>query len=775
MTNEKDKKLLSFPRSILLIILLFIFLIFIKNLAFWSKSQTFIGGDTAVFTLYINSLAERITNLSQIFGFKDNFFFWNQNYMAGIPTLSVIDLGVVYPPNIIVALFSRLTGGLLSVSFLYTVSLFSHLAFGSFFVYKILAKHWSLDVFSSLAGALIWTFIGFNTEFLSASNIMLTGSYLPVCVYFALNIVKDKKNRDFFLLFLFLALSFLVGYTMLSLIILAVCSIIIIFFQENANKAVRIKSIKMLILGLSLITLPIISPLYFSSLINFPYSVRTSMTAEGFVQNPAQFSEIIESFTPRNTPFNNSNNRYPTFLYFSLVGIVILLQAKNKKGLISERKNRLMFFIGLGGLIFCLGKVTSIPTMAYFFLPGINLFRRLQVFSIVPGFIFCLFVGLAFKSALEEKNHSKILYSIIAGFIILGLFQLISIAFPGLEQSAINFTALQQTLGTPLLVLVIVLLAFSLFHFSPRVGTYLILFALLIEAGTLVSGKFYINSKVNLQKLFGPNIIVNNLQSLVKPSERVDLTGTLNSYSTDFLNLEQTAGYVSLASRYGVIINEAFINSNYKAENLRNILGVKYMVRKVAAVEPSWPRIGVATQNEREPVFYYFNGVSSQVEPELDGTQFAIYQNPSALNRVYLASEVKPFDQTEKVLLEIQGLENPKSVFIKPIDIKGSVSKDGTAEIVDYKRNYVKVFVKAEGQTFLANSTAYYPGWKVKINGNKTNLIQTNWFMFGVYVPPGENTVEFYYVPYGINAGAAYLITSLAVWVVFKKKLLSVI
>lgn len=774
-TNETNKKQSRFFDPILLIIILFIFLIFVKNLAFWSKSQTFIGGDTVIYSLYIASLAEKITHLSQIFSLKDSFFLWNPSYMIGIPTLSVVDIGVLYPPNIIIALIAKLTGSLINVFPLYMISLLLHLAFGGFFIFKILRKHWNLDDFSSLAGALIWTFIGFNIEFIPASSIFLAGSYLPACVYFSFNLVRNKRSRDFFLLFLLLSLSFLVGYPMVSLLITIIVFVLTIFLPENSDKKTKINSLKVLLIGLFLITIPIISPLYFSSFINFSYSYRTTLSADGFVLYPAQFSDLIESVVPKNTPFNNLNNRFPNYLYLSLVGIILLLQTKNKKEILTERKNRLLLFIGILGLIFCLGKVTSIPTISYFFLPGINLFRRLSVFSIIPGFVFCLFSGLAFKSALEEKKHSKIVYLIIGGFIILGLFQLISIALSGQKEPIINFTAIQQTIGTPILILVFLFLAFSLFNFSPRMGIYLVIFTLLLEAGTVVSSKFFINSKQNFIKIFVSNILTKNLQNLVKPSERVELTGSQNSYNTDFLNLEQTAGYLSLASKYGVSITEAFTNNLYNSKNLRDILGAKYLVRKIVPPEPSLEKIIVMTQNEREPDFFYFSFISLQWEPELNNTQFAIYINHSALKRVYLASEIKPFDQTEKILNEIEKLQDPKNVFIKNEDIKGNVSKEGEAEILEYKRNYLKASVKAGGQTFLANSTAYYPGWKVKINGHKTNLIQTNWFMFGVFVPPGENIIEFYYVPYGINAGIIYIITSLAIWVAFKKKLLSVI
>jgi len=90
----KDKKTL-------LLISSFILLIFIRSIAFWSREQTFIFGDTAIYALYLTALSE---NLFTIFSPTQNFFLWNQNYLSiGMPTLSIIDLGYLYPPNIILA------------------------------------------------------------------------------------------------------------------------------------------------------------------------------------------------------------------------------------------------------------------------------------------------------------------------------------------------------------------------------------------------------------------------------------------------------------------------------------------------------------------------------------------------------------------------------------------------------------------------------------------------------------------------------------------------
>lgn len=767
---KKNNKKAALPLKILVAIVSFIFLIFIRNFAFWSKSQTFIFGDTAVYALYITSLAKNIT---QLFNLKNNFLIWNPSYLAvGLPTLSIIDLGVFYPPNLIIALIAKIGGDPTSTFSLYTLSLFLHLAFGSFFTSKILKDHWQLDNLSSLIGGLIWLFTGFNLENIAASSIFLTGSYLPVCVYFSLSLVKNKNAKNLFLLFTFLALSFLVGYPIVSLITLLVSTTIILFLLKNLNKVTVIKFIKTLLLWFFLVTIPIIAPLYVSSLINLSYSVRsTTLSLDGFLQNPAEFSEVTEPIIPQNTPFNNLSAINPNYLYFSLVGLMVLIQAGDKLKILKDKKNILFILMGFLGLILSLGKTTSLPALTYFLLPAANLFRRLSVFSIIPSFVFCLLVAQAIKPALRNKKISKILLSLIACLaIILIVSRAINILFSNRQVTVINLPALYQSLGLTFIVIITTLLAFRLYHSLPRLGLFLLFFALLIEGGTVVSTKVYINSQIDPKKIFGPNSLTKEIQRLVKPSERVDILENQNSYSTDFLEIEQTDGYLALASNYGVFINDALNNKMYQPKNLRDILGVKYLVRKSIPPEPNWEKILSLSQNEKEPEFFSFNGTTREWEPEPKDTKYTIYKNPSSLARVYLASAIKTFEQTKEVLKEIENLENSKTVFVREKDLKEKITGQGEVEILEYKRNYLKAKTKTAGPSFLANSTGYYPGWWAKINGKLAKPIQANWFMMGVYLPKGESLVEFFYVPYGILAGLIYVIFSLMFWFIIGKK-----
>ena len=343
------------------------------------------------------------------------------------------------------------------------------------------------------------------------------------------------------------------------------------------------------------------------------------------------------------------------------------------------------------------------------------------------------------------------------------------------DKSPFNFTYLYQSLFLTTLITVVAYFALLYVKENYRIAQAVLVIALLIEAGTNVSSKVYLNSQVDPSRIFKPNTLITTLQKAVKPMERVDVLHTQHSYNTDFLNLEQTQGYLSLASRYGVEINEAFNNPDYKKENLRSIVGVKYIVSKSKIDDQALKEVATIKQNGLDPEFFIFNYTSLAWEKEDLSATYAIYQNDNILPRVYLAKSISTANiQTKEILKFIEKFETPKTVILNLTDTQGKgISESGTVTIEEYSRNFLKAKVENEGDAFLANSTGYYPGWWASVNGKIVKPLQTNWFMMGIFLPPGSNTVEFFYIPYGLIASMVYLLISGIFWLLKGPKILT--
>lgn len=759
-----------------IVIAAFVSLVFMRNLAFWSPSQTFIFGDTAIYALQLTTLAK---NLGTIFRLKDSIFLWNPNYLSvGIPSLSVVDMGWLYPPNWIVAFTAWITGNPLNVFPLYTLSILLHITVSAYFVYLLLKRHWNLTEYYALIGAFIWVFSGFVAEFSAAAPIMIAGSYLPLCLYLTMKSATTKSVPAYLLFFIFTAFSFLIGYPMVSILVYAFCVLFRFFLKPEITKATIIKELKYHALGLATITLPIISPLYFQSFLNLGSTVRASLNLEGFLQNPTPLLNIPEPLLPKNTFFNTLDRVNQIFLYFSLVGVVLLLQSGLNKSFFSDKKNTIILLLGLNGLIISLGAVTFLPSLLYYSLPFLNVFRRLSVFTVVPSFCFSIIVAQLAKSALESKSLSKALIfwvKVVALLIVYS--QVLNILYSDLkDQNPFNSTNLYQSIFLTALITGLTITALVYKSLNLRLAKIILVIALLTEAGTVVSSKFYLNSKIDPSRILRPSAVISAIKKQIKPMERVDLVGTpQHTYSTDFLNLEQVQGYTSMASQYGVAIDGALNGSpNYDKTNLIKILGIAYFVGKGENDYSGLTKIGSFKQSVevKNQEFFTFNDVASAWEPVPPGTAYSIYGIANVFPRAYLAAGIRETESQSKEILEAIGkLSDPKTVFINTKDVQSVNIAPGQVEILEYSRNYLKIKTVSDGVSFLANSTGYYPGWELRVNGERKKPIEVNWFMLGSYLPKGENIVEFFYLPYGLIAGLLYFTLAILGWLLFRLKL----
>ena len=91
------------------------------------------------------------------------------------------------------------------------------------------------------------------------------------------------------------------------------------------------------------------------------------------------------------------------------------------------------------------------------------------------------------------------------------------------------------------------------------------------------------------------------------------------------------------------------------------------------------------------------------------------------------------FDLKEKVVLE----KNP--------GIDSSKLSTGSAEIISYQSNNIVIKAKTENESILVLTDNFYPGWKVKVNGEEKELLRADYTFRAVTIPDGESTIEFYF------------------------------
>lgn len=141
----------------------------------------------------------------------------------------------------------------------------------------------------------------------------------------------------------------------------------------------------------------------------------------------------------------------------------------------------------------------------------------------------------------------------------------------------------------------------------------------------------------------------------------------------------------------------------------------------------------------------------------LDGIE--VYRNPRALPRARLVSRAqtmdreamfarmrqKDFDPATDALLE----SAPKA------PLPSSDRPAGGARITHYSGNRVTVEADAAAPCVLVLADAYYPGWRVRVDGVPAELFPVYTVFRGVVLAPGKHTVTFVFAPASFRVGLA--------------------
>jgi hypothetical protein len=144
--------------------------------------------------------------------------------------------------------------------------------------------------------------------------------------------------------------------------------------------------------------------------------------------------------------------------------------------------------------------------------------------------------------------------------------------------------------------------------------------------------------------------------------------------------------------------------------------------------------------------------------PLIYDKEVRIYENPFALDRAFVANEIRKagsYEEAQEMTLG-EGFDPKKTVVIEEKVPPGFGSGNGSsvAVIREYRPNRVVVEVDAQSEGVLVLSDVYYPGWRVKVNGEERRLLRVDGLIRGVFVEKGRSVVEFRYLPLGFLVGS---------------------
>jgi len=153
-----------------------------------------------------------------------------------------------------------------------------------------------------------------------------------------------------------------------------------------------------------------------------------------------------------------------------------------------------------------------------------------------------------------------------------------------------------------------------------------------------------------------------------------------------------------------------------------------------------------------------------------------IYENPTALPRVFFARECVVADTQEGVLemMKGEGFDPEQKIYISRAEAEKietpssdkSPSPAGeplawTASFNEYTPNRITLETETDRYAFLVFSDNYYPGWKAFVDGREVPVLRVDHTLKGIAVEQGVHRIEFVFQPAVLTIGACISIGAL--------------
>ncbi len=131
---------------------------------------------------------------------------------------------------------------------------------------------------------------------------------------------------------------------------------------------------------------------------------------------------------------------------------------------------------------------------------------------------------------------------------------------------------------------------------------------------------------------------------------------------------------------------------------------------------------------------------------------FTIYRNRNTLPRAFLVGSVESVPDMNAVFERMAepGFDPSRLVVTsEPVPAFGDEGQDnvGEARVTERRLNSTRIDVRAERRCMLVLSDAYYPGWRVYLDGAPSTILPVYHAFRGVVVPEGEHEIVFEYDP----------------------------
>ena len=657
--------------------------------------------------------------------------FWNPAVYSGMPFLSVLYTGVLYPLNLVFFL-DNFTA---AFNWFYIL----HYVLLTLSVYALI-RYWGLSVGAALCSAVTALLSGFFLSLPGATSLFYSAVWLPSIFYWTQRCLRETKMSCFLGAVFCLACQTLGGSPEFCAL-----TVLTLFFWSLARAPEAGWGRKTLRNGLAVAALALVScgitamqlvPTFVltkdtmrSEGLDFDRHAKWSMHPADLVTllNPKDYTGFMEAVPPPQL-FLIQNFHMGLFAALFLGAALLYLR---------HRAIRFWLFTFLLGIFFALGKYNPLYQGIYEWFPLIKLFRYPEKFYFLAAFSQVFLVGhgvdaLIKSASTREPKPAAYLWLIL-----------------GIGVACVAFGKLSGNTGSSLVYLMVFGVFCALFFLQKwsagglkSILLVLIFLDLILRHYMLVpmiDKKFYEDLPTAAREINGDKglsrIYVGKVEG---PPDALPIPG---SFLARQINLREIL-YPDFGAIHGMdyanggrgwslelqdqwLWTEIFYHSS--SEKRLRILkrsNVKYWVEGEAETDDA-------------PIHARVRKLDSILPRAFLVGKFRVGKAPHLLNTYY--DEL--FDPLREVLLS------------EPASVDEVADFSGLVEDVQYGANKVVIKTRQSGAGFLVLLDSWFPGWTATVNGAPSHIFRANHFYRAVQLSSGAHTVEFSFEPVGFWLG----------------------
>lgn len=780
----KEKKIVTYKDIIAVLIILFVLLIFFRDILIGKATFVLPMDAEATYKKYY-FMAETLKN--------GDFPLWDPHLFAGTSLAAYPGIGIFYPFNL---LFMALPWG---------ENPFPCFAMDALTLFHFFLCGLNMYILgrslkrSRIAALCMGVMFMLSSEMLVLQHWkynLMTYAWSPLILLCLLKIWEDPQNWKYVGLGgIFMGMAALAGPAQPIIVVIfmaAVFTIFAVFYSWRERKKAMwiLLSCAVVICAGVLIAAP-------SFLSNFQYSEHTIRMVDGgaayllpgeALTTDSMTEYIIEPSAMKGLviPENGRLDIGGLFIGFTAMFFAVIGLIKSRK----KRFSQFMIVLSIISLLYVFG--IGLP---YLFqkLPLLNMLREAQIYLIYLHIAAVIFAGAGIDSCFADSCGQKFKIwdiSVTGGAVAIAAALLLGI----IKQYPKGYFI-------SLFLFICIFLIYLFYRYGKKHGAKRALMAALNGA---VAGVVILQMNVNVAVLtnesneyldnYGRNDGIyekkNPFEEIVpEDTDPYRVMSILDEQGDGAapINEADVAGYYDTYN-YGnpVLFRLHIYKQELGGSPFLNLLNIRYLIAEEENYLQSF-------DNEWMVNFYRENNLTKCGEingfydsiKATNETASVILENPNAYGAAWLADEVLHSDSFDDSLEALNQNDPYTTAVIEGNDVELISSDDAleyTVEVQRYEPGEIVYYAETNKESIMVMSELYSHGWKAYIDGAPTEIYLTDALLRGIKLPEGSHTIRVVYEPGTVYAGLciggatlAFLIFMIIRWKERMKRVMPII